>query len=132
MVVLAIEHFPTLRVEELLVSFASVLTFRNRCLPIPSLTMHSVDVNTENPEKIEMLIVVMYTRTYSANGVNEARNELLLDNGEHPTNQTDIAATCATRGIPSRAYIIWSLSLVPVPILPSHALWTTSLASDFG
>ena len=31
---------------------------------------------------------------------------MFSDNGEHPTNQSGIAATCATRGIPSRVCVI--------------------------
>ena len=43
------------------------------------------------------------------------------DNGTKQTNQSGIAATSATRGIATE--YVWSQALVPVPIMPSPALW---------
>ena len=86
------------------------------------LSLQPVDVSSETLEGIERFLVVMYSRTCSASGV---RKELLRtwfsDNGTKQTNQSGIAATCATRGI-ARGYV-WSQALVPVPIMPSPALW---------
>ena len=86
------------------------------------LSLQPVYVSSETLEGIERLLVVMYSRTCSASGV---RKELLRtwfsDNGTKQTNQSSIAATCATRGI-ARGYA-WSQALVPVPIMPSPELW---------
>ena len=81
------------------------------------ISLQPVDVSYETLEGIERFLVVVYSRTCSASGV---WKELLAyiwfsDNGEHPTNQSGIAATCATRGIANGVCVITGACSDPCP-----------------
>ena len=89
------------------------------------ISLQPVDVSSETLDGIERFPVVVYSRTCSASGV---WKELLAQGSQTmeniPQNQSGIAATCATSGIASGVYVvIASQALVPVPVLPSPALW---------
>ena len=59
------------------------------------LSMLPVDVSPETLDGIEMFLVVVFSQ-WSMERLNFV-GTWFSDNGEHPTNQSDIAATCATR-----------------------------------
>ena len=81
-------------------------------------------MNSDTLEKIERFIVIMYSRTCSASGVNGARKELFAQGSRTMENipPTKAALLQHVRAA-YRAGYVWLQALVPVPVLPSPALW---------
>ena len=74
----------------------------------PDLSLQPVDVSSETLEMIDRFLVVVYIRMCSAMQWSMERVVGIgfSDNGEHPTNQSGIAATCATRGIANGVCVV--------------------------
>ena len=80
------------------------------------LSLQHVDVSPETLEGKERFLVVVYSR--SVQPVEYGKicwHMVLVDNGEHPTNQSGIAATCATRGIASGVCVTTGACSGPCP-----------------
>ena len=86
------------------------------------LSLQPVDVRSETLEGIEMFLVVVYSRTCSASGV---WKELLAHGSRtmEPNKPTKAALLQHVRRAAYQAGYVWSHALVPVPVLPSPALW---------
>ena len=86
------------------------------------LSLQPVDVSSKNIEGIERFLVVMYSRTCSASGV---LKELFAHGSRtmKPNKPTKAALLQHVRRAAYQAGYVWSLALVPVPVLPSPALW---------
>ena len=97
------------------------------------LSLQPTCVNSDTLEKIERFIVIMYSRTCSASGVNGARKELFAQGSRTMENipPTKAALLQHVRRAAYQAGYVWSQALVPVPVLPSPALWGW-LTSDSG
>ena len=97
------------------------------------LSLQPTCVNSDTLEKIERFIVIVYSRTCSASGVNGARKELFAQGSRTMENipPTKAALLQHVRRAAYQAGYVWSHALVPVPVLPSPALWGW-LTSDSG
>ena len=97
------------------------------------LSLQHVDLSSETLEKIERFTAIMYSRTCSVSGVNEARKELFAQGSRTMENipTTNVALLQHMRRPAYQAGHVWSHALVPIPILPRPALWGW-LTSDSG
>ena len=85
-------------------------------------SLQPVNVSSETLEGIERFLVVMHSRTCSAGGV---RKELFAHGSRtmEPNKPTKVALLQHVRRAAYQAGYVWSQALVPVPVLPSPALW---------
>ena len=79
-------------------------------------------MSSETLEGIERFLVVIYSRTRPASGV---RKELFAHGSRtmEPNKPTKAALLQHVRRAAYQSGYVWSQALVPVPVLPSPALW---------